>query len=96
MTAPLFPLGQVVATPGAIALMEAHGIDLLGLLHRHVTGDWGDLCAEDKQANEEAVRTGARIFSAYGEGDIRLWLITEAADETGYRHATTYLRPHEY
>jgi hypothetical protein len=85
-----------VATPGAIALMEAHGIDPLDLLRRHVTGDWGGLCDEDKQANEDALRTGGRLFSAYGDGDARLWLTTEATDDAGDRCATTYLRPDEY
>jgi hypothetical protein len=76
--------------------MEAHGIDGIDLLRRHVSGDWGELCEEDREANEEALRSGGRIFSAYGEGGTRLWIITEAADGDGRRSATTYLRPDEY
>jgi hypothetical protein len=76
--------------------MEHHGVDAIDLLTRHVSGDWGDLCDEDTQANEEALCTGGRIFSAYGDGDARIWLITEARDGTGTRCATTYLTPEEY
>jgi len=38
-----FPLGQVVATPGALAAFEASGDQPLALLSRHVQGDWGEL-----------------------------------------------------
>jgi|SRR4051794_28267895 len=44
----LFALGQIVATPGALALMKQSNIDGLKLLQRHVTGDWGDLNEADK------------------------------------------------
>ena len=58
-----------------------------------MTGDRGDLCAGDKQASQDALGTGGRIVSAYGDGDARLWPLTEAADDTGDRGATTYLQP---
>lgn len=76
---PLFRLGQLVATPGAIEVMERLGIDPLGLVARHVTGDWGDLDADDCAVNETALRMGGRIFSAYGaQGDDGcLWVITD-------------------
>ena len=87
----LFALGQIVATPGALELMKAQGIDGLALLSRHVTGDWGDLDKADKQENELSVHKGFRILSAYGRGDQKLWVITEAD-----RSVTTILRPDEY
>jgi hypothetical protein len=65
--------------------------ELMALVGRHTSGDWGDLGQEDKAANEEALVTGARIFSAYGTGDGELWVITEAD-----RSTTTILRPDEY
>ena len=59
---PRFPLGRIFATPGALAL----GVDLAGYLRRHHCGDWGDeLCAEDKQANEDALRHGTRLLSRF-------------------------------
>lgn len=97
MSAPLFLLGQVVATPGALAALDASGESPAIFLARHATGDWGEVCSDDKQLNDEAVKDGSRILSAYrtAKGE-RIWIITEAADETGSREATTILLPDEY
>ncbi len=43
---PLFPLGQTVATPGAIATLASLGIEPATLLDRHIVGDWGDMVEE--------------------------------------------------
>ena len=89
---PLFNLGQVVSTPGAIQTMQDAGQDPGKLLHRHVTGDWGDLGEEDKQENDFSVDKSLRIFSAYelANGE-KVWLITEAD-----RSSTTIFLPEEY
>lgn len=61
-------------------------------LARHAAGDWGDLCGEDRAANDRAVAVGARILSAYHTPEgVKLWIITEAD-----RSATTILLPEEY
>jgi len=89
----IFPLGQLCATPAALRLLDDNHIDCFGLIHRHANGDFGDLCREDLQANEEALREGFRIFSSYvinGEGD-KVWIITEAD-----RSVTTVLLPEDY
>ena len=86
----LFKTGQIVATPGALELAE-QGIDLLAYLLRHLNGDWGDLCQEDKVENEFSVKNGYRILSAYTTPQGKLWIITEAD-----RSATTFLLPEEY
>jgi hypothetical protein len=91
MMAPLFPLGQVVATRGAIALLEAARIDPAQLLRRHQSGDWGELDEQDRRENDYAVQRWLRIFSAYGQPPDRLSVITEAD-----RSVTTILRPDEY
>lgn len=89
---PLFSLGQVVSTPGALAACEEARVDPRLLLRRHVTGDWGDLDDEDKAANDAAVGNGTRILSAYSLPTTeRLWIITEAD-----RASTTLLLPLEY
>lgn len=98
---PLFKPGQVLATPGAIELLEKLQRSVWPYLSRHLSGDWGDLSADDRTANDESLKDGSRILSAYiveGEGDdaTKLWLITEAADENGNRVATTALLPEEY
>ena len=85
-----FPLGQIVATPGALA---RYSRDQLGdQLLRHMHGDWGDLDAEDIAANKSALQHGARLFSSYHMPlGGKLWIITEAD-----RSVTTFLLPDEY
>lgn len=87
-----FPLGRVVATPGALRALEDAGQVSEDYLLRHARGDWGSVGSEDWQANEEALKHGTRLFSVYeiAEGE-KLWIITEAD-----RSATTLLLPSEY
>ncbi len=86
----LFPPGQIVATPGALELAE-QGVDLLAYLQRHLCGDWGELCDEDKAENDFSLKNGFRLMSAYPTPCGKLWIITEAD-----RSATTFLLPEEY
>jgi len=82
---PLFSLGQIVATPGALQSMGEAGQDPSELLTRHVSGDWGELDEEDQKENERSVREGFRILSAYMlETGVKVWVITEA----DVRHVT--------
>ena len=48
-----FPLGQMVITRTALAVLSA--LDIAGALDRHRQGDWGDVGREDWQANERAL-----------------------------------------
>ncbi len=86
-----FPLGQMVATPGALEILETTGTSPLALLARHQSGDWGNVPSEDATENELSVEQGFRILSSYRIGQERLWVITEAD-----RSVTTILRPDEY
>ena len=88
---PRFLLGQMLATPGAIALLDDANVDALTLLRRHVFGDWGVVPREDALANDEALLTGARVLSSYDVGGDKIWIITEAD-----RRVTTLLLPSEY
>ena len=89
-----FELGQVVSTPGALEALQRNKINGIECLHRHVSGDWGIVCEEDKLANDIAVKTGARLLSAYFLPDeTKLWLITDAEDGNGNRQATNFLLP---
>lgn len=74
----LFAIGQPVATPAALAVLEQHGIPPLDLIKRHATGDFGDLCADEINANLQAIKTGLRILSKYGVGNDSMYVITEA------------------
>jgi len=88
----LFPLGRVVATPGALEALTEAGVDPAKLLDRHVVGDWGELCEEDRQENEFSLNRGFRLLSSYPlPNGQKLWIITEAD-----RSATTLLLPSEY
>src|SRR6185369_17103396 len=62
---PLFQLGRVVATPGAIDALDKAKIAPFQLISRHVAGDWGVVDAEDSAANNQAIVDGGRILSAY-------------------------------
>lgn len=85
-------LGQVVATPGAIEALKAATTNPLILLIRHASGDWGTVCDEDWEANDDAVKRGYRVLSSYelSTGE-KIWIITEAD-----RSVTTLLLPSEY
>ena len=85
-------LGQIVATPGALEAFTSSEQGPMEFLNRHIKGDWGEVDAEDWQANDRAVVEGTRIISAYRTktGD-KLWVITESD-----RSATTLLLPSEY
>ena len=92
-----FGLGQTVATPGALEALCRNNSTGLEYLRRHASGDWGIVCDDDKQANNHALHSGARLLSAYFLPDeTKLWIITEAQDEDGNRQATTLLLPEEY
>ncbi len=95
---PLFKLGQVLATPGALAALEQAGQSVWEFLSRHVAGDWGIVDADDKAENQQSVQDGSRILSAYllKDGQTKVWVITEATDDNGKRAATTLLLPDEY
>lgn len=94
---PLFQLGQIVATPAALALLEKHGVHPATLLHRHVCGDWGDMDKHDRAANDAAVKNGSRIFSAYVINKDKFWVITEAASDDGLSRASTCIMlPQDY
>ena len=60
-----FPLGHVVATPGALRLLQESGFSAAALISRHVQGCWGDISDADKAENEFAVTRRLRIVSCY-------------------------------
>jgi hypothetical protein len=84
-------LGQVVATPGALNLLQRANLNPFPMLLRHRSGDRGDAQPEDASANEAAAIHGNRVLSSYEVAGQPLWIITEAD-----RSATTLLLPEEY
>jgi hypothetical protein len=89
---PLFDLGQIVGTPGALnAYLEAEQSPV-EFITRHVLGDWGDLVEEDQEQNNYSVKNELRILSAYRlNTGAKIWVITEWD-----RSVTTVLLPEEY
>ena len=106
-----FALGQVVATPGALALLQATGRSAASLLARHMHCDFGDTCRDDSVLNELAISDGSRIMSVYrlvDAGKLKatpkqkradlptVWVITDGTNEAGQREVTTLLLPQDY
>jgi hypothetical protein len=92
-----FHPGQILATPGALEAITKAGQEPRYFLDRHVSGDWGEVCDEDKAANDRSLIDGSRLLSAYRTlKGVRLWIITEACDDDNCRAATTILLPEEY
>ena len=93
-----FKLGNIVATPGALAALESTQQNALEFIAAHASGNWGNVGPEDWEANNQALENGSRILSSYHlKDDTKLWIITEAAmDDEGNRSATTLLLPDEY
>lgn len=87
----LFELGQVVATPGALEVLDKQAVNASTLLERHQSGDWGAVPEDDALQNLLSVTNGNRILSSYPVGEDRIWIITEAD-----RSSTTLLLPEEY
>ena len=101
-----FQLGQVVATPGALDLLQQTGFSAAALLNLHVHGNWGDCCQKDAVQNELAVVRQRQLISIYRLVDDAklaatprlkrtelptIWILTEAD-----RSATIILRPQDY
>ena len=106
-----FSMGQIVATPGALQLLQETGFSAAALLARHLQYDWGDLCKDDAALNAMALTDGSRIMSVYRLVDAEklkatprskradlptVWVTTDGTNEDGKREYTTLLLPEDY
>ncbi len=89
--APRFPLGNLYATSAVAQWASQEGLSLSQIIERHHNGDWGDLCDEDKQANEDSLVHGGRLFSSYLTKGKKIYVISESN-----RSMTTILFANEY
>ena len=90
MSAALFSLGQMVIT--ANARDRLHPADVPLCLARHLSGDWGELCPEDREENQRSLTQGGRLFSVYRDRNkVKMYIITEHD-----RSLTTILLPEDY
>jgi hypothetical protein len=89
---PLFSLGHVVATPGALEAFATTGEQITHYVAMHQCGEWGDVDCDDIRANERALQDGSRLLSAYHLHDgTKIWIWTEAD-----RASTCVMLPDEY
>lgn len=87
---PKFSLGDALITPNALAHLSQD--DFWRGLARHQTGDWGDVCEDDRRENELSLEKGLRLHSVYhAHNGVKFWIITEAD-----RSSTTVLMPEDY
>ena len=95
---PDFSIGKLLATPAAMEALQEADVEIIDLVERHIAKDWGDLSDEDKKLNDEALHDGSRILSSYilDKTGVKIWIITEATNDSGERAATTALLPEEY
>lgn len=85
-----FKGGHLVFTPGIEKRVSP--VEMHRALWRHLSGDWGEVCEDDRAANEQALKVGARLFSVYrNRYGVPFWVITEAD-----RSSTCVLLPEEY
>ncbi len=88
----VFPLGRLFMTRGVHEIVQQGGLNPILYLSRHASGDWGDLCAEDKRLNDQSVNGKGRLLSSYEvTPTLKIWIITEWD-----RSVTTVLLPSEY
>ena len=62
---PLFPLGKLVATPGALAALQKAGQSAAEFLSLHVRGQCRDISEGDRRENEYSLQHGFRLLSSY-------------------------------
>lgn len=88
-----FRAGQLVMTASVNDLVQRGAFNPVPYLQRHLDGDWGDLCDDDRRQNDAALKSGEdRLFSSYQvTSDLKIWIITEWD-----RSVTTLLLPSEY
>lgn len=86
----LFNLGKVVATQGVVNEITMDDID--NAMKKYTNGDWGNVCEEDAQMNDDALKNEDRIVASYtASNGTDFWIITEWD-----RSVTTVLLPSEY
>lgn len=87
-----FVSGNFHVAPGAARAFEQMSGMIVALFRRHLSGDFGELDADDRAVNERAIASGEeRVFSSYSVGGVRVYVITEHD-----RSRTTLLLADEY
>lgn len=89
-----FETGGAYQTRGIAAAIEStpqlQG-EIIAAYQKYIEGDFGVICEEDIEANEEAIKNGGRILARYKTSCGDIYIITEAD-----RSRTTILFCNEY
>lgn len=87
-------LGKTVMTRRIANLIDKNenfSKDIIKALRRYINKDWGELCQDDKEANDLALKTNDRLLATYNTVEGKIYIITEWD-----RSYTTILFPDEY
>ncbi len=86
----LFLPSRWLITPGIQRDLSADEIRV-GFL-RHFSGDWGDVCKDDRENNDRCLEKCGRMLSQFrSTNGVLFWVITEAGHDVA-----TMLLPNEY
>ena len=88
--AKFFPLGQIIISGAARALLHPQDVD--EAIHRHAGGVWGDLASDRAAPTEVSDWDGLRLVSAYRDRHGTRFLIITEPD----RNVSAVLLPEEF
>lgn len=95
-----FNVGKVVCTATINNLMSENkqfAREILSAMERYCNKDWGDLDAEDKQINDDALNYPEDLYllAAYKTCKGKIYIITNRISEMAGDNATTICFPDE-
>lgn len=95
-----FNLGKVVCTAtlnNAMSENKQFASEVMSALQKYCNKDWGDLCEEDKQINDDALQYPEDLYllAAYKTCKGKIYIITERISENAGDNATTICFPDE-
>ena len=99
-TSNYFNLGKVVCTAtlnNAMSENKQFASEVMSALQKYCNKDWGDLCEEDKQINDDALQYPEDLYllAAYKTCKGKIYIITERISENAGDNATTICFPDE-
>ena len=99
-TSKYFNVGKVVCTAtlnNAMSENKQFASEVMSALQKYCNKDWGDLCEEDKQINDDALQYPDDLYllAAYKTCKGKIWIITNRISENAGDNATTVCFPDE-
>ena len=99
-TSKYFNVGKVVCTAtlnNAMSENKQFASEVMSALQKYCNKDWGDLCEEDKQINDDALQYPDDLYllATYKTCKGKIYIITERISENAGDNATTICFPDE-